>query len=168
MYYINIFLIYSIIGYLFEALITLITKGEFKSGIMYGPWTPIYGIGVIIILLLSNYLFKNLHLPKFYEIIIALILIVIILTILEWLGGISIEKLFHKTLWDYSNQKYHIGKYISLTASITWAVGTLLVIYIINPFLKDTIKTIPSLITIILLILFLIDFIYTIIKNIKV
>ena len=167
MYYINIFLVYSIVGYIFEATFTFITKGTFKSGIMIGPWTPIYGIGVLIIILLSNYLFKNLHLSKSIEIIITLITITIILTILEWLGGVCIEKLFHKTLWDYSDQLFHIGKYISLTASITWGVGTLLVIYVINPILKDILKSIPSFITIITSIIFLVDFIYTFIKNIK-
>lgn len=168
MYYINIFLIYSILGYIFEATMAFLTKGSFKSGIMFGPWTPIYGLGVIIILLLSSYLFKNLHLPKIYEIIITLIIIIIILTLLEWLGGVCIEKLFHKTLWDYSDQLFHIGKYISLTASITWGVGTLLVIYIINPFLRNSINKIPNTISIIILILFIIDFIYTVIKNIKI
>ena len=167
MYYINIFIIYSIFGYILESSISLISKGTFKSGIMYGPWTPIYGIGVIIILLLSKFLFKNLHLNKKYEIIIVLITITIILTILEWIGGIGIEKLFHKTLWNYSNQRFHIGKYISLTASITWAISSIIVIYIINPIIKKIIYKIPFSITIIILLLFTIDLIYTIIKNTK-
>ena len=168
MYYINIFLVYSIVGYIFEATFTFITKGTFKSGIMIGPWTPIYGIGVLIIILLSNYLFKNLHLSKSIEIIITLITITIILTILEWLGGVCIEKFFHKTLWDYSDQLFNIGKYISLTASLTWAISSILVIYIINPILRNIINKIPISITISLLLLFIIDFIYTIIKNIKI
>ena len=168
MYYINIFLVYSIVGYIFEATFTFITKGTFKSGIMIGPWTPIYGIGVLIIILLSNYLFKNLHLSKSIEIIITLITITIILTILEWLGGVCIEKLFHKTLWDYSDQLFNIGKYISLTTSLTWAISSILVIYIINPILRNIINKIPISITISLLLLFIIDFIYTIIKNIRI
>ena len=167
MYYINVFIIYSILGYILEASFSFITKGTFKSGIMIGPWTPIYGIGVIIILSLSKFIFKNLHLSKIYEIIITLILITVILTILEYLGGISIEKLFHKSLWDYSNQSFHIGKYISLTASLTWAIGSIIIIYIIEPHLKNIINKIPTSISIILLFLFIIDLIYTFIKNIK-
>ena len=167
MYYINIFLIYSILGYIFEATFTTLTKGKFISGIMSGPWTPIYGIGVIIILLIYNYIFKNLHLPKSYELFVILIIIIIILTLLEWLGGICIEALFHKTLWDYSNQLFHIGKYVSLTASMTWAIASLIVYYIINPKLINIINRIPKNISLVVLLIFIIDFIRTILINIK-
>ena len=157
-----------ILGYILEALTTFIKKGSFKSGIMFGPWTPIYGIGVIIILLISKYLFKHLHLSKVYEIIIVLLSIIVILTALEWLGGILIEKLFHKSLWDYSDKLFHIGKYISLTASLTWGLGSIIVIYIIHPILKNFINKIPWTLSLLLLLIFIIDFIYTVIKNIKI
>ena len=47
MYYINNFFMYSILGHIFESIIYLFCEGE--SGILYGPWTPVYGIGVVII-----------------------------------------------------------------------------------------------------------------------
>ena len=167
-YYINIFLVYSVLGYIYESLYSFVRSGKFRSGIMYGPWTPVYGVGVIIIILLSRYLFKKMHLNKFYEIIIFLIIITIILTFIEWLGGVFIDKLFHKTLWDYSDQKFHIGKYISLTASLTWAVGSLLVVYVINPLVEDYIIMINPFISIIFFIIFICDFIATFINNLRV
>lgn len=168
MYYLNMFIIYSIFGYFFETLISTLTGSGFKSGIMIGPWTPIYGLGVVIIVLLSSYLFMNLHMPRIYETIIAFLIITIVLTVLEWLGGKGIELLFHKVYWDYSSHKFNIGKYISLSVSLTWGIGSIILIYIIHPILKNLIMKIPFVVTLILSVLFVVDFIYTILNNTKI
>ncbi len=49
MYFLNCFFIYSILGFILECLFTLITKNHFASGILYGPWTPVYGFGAIFV-----------------------------------------------------------------------------------------------------------------------
>lgn len=167
MYYLNTFLIYSILGYGLETVVAYFTKSHFESGILYGPWTPVYGIGVVTIILLSNYLFYNLHMPRIYETIIALIIITIILTAIEWLGGIMIETLFHKVFWDYSSHPFHIGKYISLPMSLAWGLGSIFLIYFVKPFLEPLIKQIPISITVIATVLFIIDFTLTFYHNIK-
>ena len=59
MYDINIFLTYSILGFFYECIINFIQDGRFSSGFMYGPWTPIYGIGVLIILYIYKLLIYN-------------------------------------------------------------------------------------------------------------
>ena len=94
MYFLNCFLIYSILGYILETVLGIITKTNYKSGILNGPWAVIYGIGVVVILLLSNYFFKNLHMPRLLETIIVFFILAIFLTCLEALGGILIEKVF--------------------------------------------------------------------------
>lgn len=167
MFYINFFLFFSIFGYLFETLCAYIFKSGFNSGILYGPWTPLYGFGVIIIMLLSNKIFESLHLNKVVETIVVFVVITIVLTVLEWLGGVLIEKLFHITFWDYSNYKYHIGKYISLEMSLLWGVGGIILIYLVIPFVCEFIKKIPFFITMILSSLFIIDFIVTTINKLK-
>lgn len=167
MFYINFFLFFSIFGYLFETLCAYIFKSGFNSGILYGPWTPLYGFGVIIIMLLSNKIFESLHLNKVVETIVVFVVITIVLTVLEWLGGVLIEKLFHITFWDYSNYKFHIGKYISLEMSLLWGVGGIILIYLVIPFVCEFIKKIPFFITMILSSLFIIDFIVTTINKLK-
>ena len=82
MYYLNCFLLYSVLGYILETLLALITKSNFNSGIMYGPWTPIYGIGTVTILLLSHYFFMNLHMPRWIETIVVFIIVGIFLSCL--------------------------------------------------------------------------------------
>jgi len=167
MYYLNTFLIYSIFGFLLETTVALVTKSHFQSGILFGPWTPIYGIGVVLIILLSNYLFYNLHLPRWIETIFAFFIITIVLTILEWLGGTLIELCFHTVFWDYSKEALSIGKYISITKSLIWGVGSIVFIYLIKPLLDRTVKNIPVVVTILFTTLFVCDFIATVIQRIR-
>ncbi|MCI8519198.1 MAG: hypothetical protein HFJ51_03780 [Clostridia bacterium] len=41
-----LFVIGSIVGYIYEMIVVLVQKGCFESrqGLIYGPFTPIYGI----------------------------------------------------------------------------------------------------------------------------
>lgn len=164
MKYINTFLTYSIIGYIFEIILTIIFKRKPISGIMYGPWTPIYGIGVLIILFIYRFV-NNFHLNKLLEIIIFFILITIILTLIEQLGGVLLDKLFHKSLWNYSNYKLHITKYIAVEVSLIWGLFSIIIAYIIHPLFSKAIYNIPFLISALLFILFSIDAIVTFTKN---
>ena len=54
MYLLNCFFIYSILGFIIEGLFTLIVSGKFSSGILYGPWTPVYGFGAILTIVISK------------------------------------------------------------------------------------------------------------------
>lgn len=164
MYYLNCFIIYSLLGYLLETSLAFITKSGFQSGIMNGFWTPIYGIGVVIILLLSHYFFMNLHMPRWIETIIVFFIVSIFLSCLELIGGILIEKTFDISFWNYSNHRLHIGKYISLEMTLVWGIATVLFIYIINPSLENVIKKIPAFITIIIGLLMFVDLIFTFFK----
>ena len=56
-YYLNCFFIYSILGHLLETVFSMLGNNNFKSGFLYGWWTPVYGIGAVTILFISNYLF---------------------------------------------------------------------------------------------------------------
>lgn len=157
MYYLNCFFVYSILGHLLETVIALITKNGFKSGFLYGWWTPVYGIGAVTILFVSEYLFKNLHMHRFWETVIMFFVVGIVLSSIEALGGVLIEKIFGEVFWDYSQQKFHIGHYISLEMTLVWGAISIIFIYIVHPLLKGIIKKIPSFITIILVVLFLFD-----------
>ncbi len=161
MYYLNCFFVYSFLGFLFETGVAKVTGNNFNSGILYGPFTPIYGIGVFLILIISKYFFLNLHMPRWVETIIVFFILFLVLTFIEWLGGILIEKIFGVVFWDYSHLKWNIGKYISLEISLVWGILSIILIYIIHPFLEKFILKIPSAISYLLLCVFLIDLTFT-------
>lgn len=164
MYYLNCFFIYSILGYLLESVVAFITHSNFKSGILYGIWTPVYGVGAITILFISKYLFKNLHMNRIIETIIMVFVVAIVLSTIEALGGVLIEKLFKKVFWDYNKHKYHIGKYISLEMTLIWGFISIIFVYIINPLFNNIIKKVPKSITLVLIVLFVIDSIFTFVR----
>ena len=168
MYYLNTFLIYSILGFLLETIRSFFVNSKFTSGILYGPWTPIYGIGIVIVILISNYLFSHLHLSRWLETFITFIIITLVLTLLEWLGGVLIEKIFHVVFWDYSKEALSIGKYISLSKSLIWGVGSIIFIYVLKPLLEGVIKRVPVPVTVILTLLMLSDLILTFVNKSKI
>lgn len=167
MYLLNCFFIYSILGFIVEGMFTLIISGHFSSGILYGPWTPIYGFGAILTIIISRKIFKKMHQNKFIETLITFIILMIILTIIEWLGGILIENLFHETLWNYKDYKYNIGKYISLEMSLIWGIIGVFVIYFIKPIVDKLENKTPKFITMILIVLFIIDLFTTTVIKLK-
>ena len=166
MYYINNFIFFSLFGHLLESTIYLFLNNNNYSGIMYGPWTPVYGLGVIIIIIIYN-IIKKTKLTKFKKTILIAILSMIFLTLIEYIGGISIEYFFHEKFWSYENLKFHIGPYIALEISLIWGLCSLLYIYIIKPLTDKIIKRIPYYITICISVFFIMDLIVTIINRTK-
>ena len=165
MYYLNCFFIYSIVGHLVETLVALITHTNFKSGILTFWWTPVYGIGAVTILFISKYLFKNLHMPRFWESVIMFFVVAIVLSFIEALGGVLIEKIFGEVFWDYSSHRFHIGHYISVEMAFVWGISSIVFVYIINSLLDGFIKRVPSWVTILLLFLFFFDTFKTFIEK---
>lgn len=159
MYYINIFFIYSIIGYLLELIIHLING--YKGGILYGFWTPVYGIGSIVIMYIYNKYISKLKRHRIIEFISLFISSLIILSIIEFIGGTLIEAIFHKSLWNYEDYKFNIGKYICLEMSLLWSIGSIILIYLLKVPTDKIAKKIPKFITWILIIIFIIDLICT-------
>lgn len=156
MYYINCFFIYSIIGHFIEGF--FYQNG--KSGIFYGFYTPIYGIGVIIIILINN-LISTLKIKKIFKVILLFLTCSIILTIMEYIGGKLIEEIFNITFWDYSDLKFNIGKYTALEMSLVWGFTSLILIYFVKPLLDKFINKIPKFFSISLIVLFIIDVVLT-------
>ena len=160
-YYLNNFLLFSFFGFLFENIMHLITAGSLTNNPFYGPWMPIYGFGVIIMIFLTRLIFNNLKIKRWQKIIILFISVTIILTIIELIGGHLTEFIFHKSFWDYTDMKYNFGKYISLEVSLVWGTACLIFLYVVKPITDKFIEKIPKFISIIPLILIITDFIFS-------
>lgn len=161
MYYINIFFIYSIIGYIIEFIISL--SSNYEGGILFGFWTPIYGIGSVIIFYIYNKYLSKLKKHKFIKFLCIFLVGFFLLSLIEFIGGYLLDLIFHKIIWDYTSYKYNIGKYICLEMALIWGISSLVLIYILKNITNKIVKKIPKFITWILIILFVIDVILTVI-----
>ena len=151
-----LFIIYSMIGWTMEVILTLIEKKKFTNrGFMIGPWCPIYGTGCIcLILLLDNY--KNNPVILFF-------MAIIICSIIEYMTSLIMEKIFKARWWDYSDKKFNLNGRICLETMIPFGILGLLVVYFVNPFIVNILNKIPvktlNIVAYILLAVFITDFI---------
>lgn len=162
-YYLNNFLFFSIFGFFFETGIFSILNMHNQSGFMRLWWTPFYGTGIIIVLL-SYKFFSKLNMSKKKRNIIMFIYFFIVLSILELLGGLALEYLHGYSMWSYEHIPFHIGKYISVGTSLLWTLMSFAYLYIIKKYSDKIMNKIPKFITIILTIIFIFDFLDTIIN----
>ena len=153
MYYVNYFFIFAFIGNFIERFF----YDSWDSGILYGPWTPIYGWGVVSILLINLFIDKKLKLTKIPKLIALFLIGAVFLSILEAIGGYSIEWIFGYSHWGYEHYRFNIGKYIALEMAVVWGLASVLVVTYIKPLFDKFVKKIPKLITCILIILYIID-----------
>lgn len=163
---INSFIIYSVLGYLFELLVALIFGDQLSSGILYGPYTPIYGIGILLLYSLFDK-FKYIK-SKVKKYIVMFLSAFVILTFLELLGGLLISNLYNMELWNYSKLPLSLNKYISLEVSTIWSIDIILLYKYFKSITDNLSKKIPKYISLIVLFLMFIDFIIFNINSINI
>ena len=167
MYYLNNFFIFSILGHMFESIIFLFLNNEGYSGVFFGPWTPVYGVGIIIIILINKILDK-FNIKIIPKIVLSFFVYATILSLIEFIGGISIEVFFNKVFWDYSNHRFNIGKYVSLEMALLWGLVSCIYLFVFKRIIDKLLKKIPKYITWVFIIIFISDLIATIIDKLKI
>lgn len=151
LYYFIIFLVGAITGYIYEVVFYYLTLGVLNNwGILYGPWLPIYGVGAVFLSLLKKYK-KN---P-----LIVFLLGMIITGIVEYTIGYISVNIYHQRLWDYSNLPFNIDGLICLRSLLTFAIGGLILIYIIEPLITKYYNKKLYNYTYIVIIIFILDII---------
>jgi len=134
MYFLGCFL-----GYIIETLLKTFIFHSMNNGILYGPWIPVYGFGLLII----NFVVDKMAIikkSKTKKLVLLFFISLLLLTILEEIGGLMIELIFHKTFWSYKNMPFHVGKYISVEMSVLWSLAALVFTNYIRPFFEIIVK----------------------------
>lgn len=153
-----IMVICGIFGFIHETIYFLIKYHKFyKRGSTIGPWIPIYSFGAIINLFL---LFKIKN-SKFLIFILSSLLS----GILEFITGFILDKYFNKKLWTYKNEFFNIKGYTCLKAIIFFGAATLILFYILYPYVKKIFSKnnkVLLIITYLVSILFFIDIILSV------
>ena len=105
MYYLSNFFLFSILGHFIESFFY---KNK-DPGILTGYWTPIYGIGICIIIFFNKIINKKVTNSKL-KLLLTFLTGFLILSSMELMGGILIEMFFKKTFWNYKNHLFPIFK----------------------------------------------------------
>ena len=105
------FLIYSFIGWILETVVAATKQKRFVNrGIINGPFCVIYGNAAIVITLVTQ------ELNGVWLFLGSMILA----TLVEWVAGGLIEKMYHERWWNYSSLPWNLDGYISAPTSVLW------------------------------------------------
>lgn len=130
------FFIYGFLGWCTEVAFAAIRQRTFVNrGFLNGPICPIYGIGVTLVVTALQPYLKH----PFYLYLASAVLV----TVLELLTGILLEKLFHHKWWDYSDMPLNIGGYVCPLFSLIWGVGCVVIVKLIYPLTAKLISLFP-------------------------
>ena len=87
------FMIYSFIGWVFECVWTSIEQRKLQNrGFLFGPICPIYGVGMVSFLILT----QEIH----FEWYIEFFIFALICTVIEYTTSVVMEKIFRVRWWD--------------------------------------------------------------------
>ena len=110
------FFIYAVLGWCVEVIFCTATTGQWVNrGFLNGPLCPIYGFGMVIVLLCLTPLQGSLPLLFLGSFLLT--------SALELVTGFVLKKAFHTTWWDYSDQPFNLGGYVCLGFSLAWGLG---------------------------------------------
>ena len=139
-----IFIIYAFIGWGTEVSYAALDRGIFVNrGFLNGPYCPIYGCGVVIVVAVLTPLKENL--------LILFIGSFLLTSILEYITGYLLEKVFHNQWWDYSDKPFNIHGYVCLKFSIYWGLACTFIMDVLHPIIYKGITLMPHIPGVILL-----------------
>lgn len=145
--YLWYFLVYAFLGWCTEVVFAAFKNGRFVNrGFLNGPVCPIYGFGIVAVLLCVRPFQGNL---------LALYAgSVVLTTVLELVTGFGMEKLFHQRWWDYSHMPLNIGGYVCLPFSLIWGIACVLIVDLLHPVVAKAVSLIPEPISTLALVVF--------------
>lgn len=138
------FFIYSFCGWLMESIYCSIpARRVINRGFLNGPLCPIYGSGVLLILIFLIPVRDTVS-PLGIALAVVFLAGAALASIVEYATSWAMEKLFHARWWDYSNNKYNLNGRICLQISIAWGGLATGFLYLIQPFFENVIRLLYS------------------------
>ena len=169
------YIIYSLIGWMIEVIFLAVTQGKIVNrGFLNGPLCPVYGSGVLMVLIVLYFAGSILGIKTSVDASHPVILFaigIVFASLIEFLAGFILDKLFHARWWDYSDRKFNINGYICLEFSIIWGLAIAFVLRVIQPGIENIVDMIPYILGIISLIIiylcFVADIVITVLTVLK-
>jgi len=139
-----IFFVYAFFGWCVEVIFHAVSEGKFiNRGFLIGPVCPIYGFGVLTVILCLEPVKSN---P-----LLLFLGSVILTSVLEFITGLILEKIFNDKWWDYSKEPLNLFGYICIRFSLAWGLACILVIDVIHPIVIKSIDLLSPTSSLVLL-----------------
>ena len=134
-----LFIIGSVIGFIVETLYCYAVEGFFESrkGIIYGPFTPIYGFGAVLFTLILQPIRKKNGLVIFAVSAISG-------AAFEYAASLFQEIAMGTTSWEYSNEALNLNGRTSIWFAACWGLLGFVYIRHIYPLMTTLIEKIPN------------------------
>lgn len=130
------FFIYCFIGWVWESCYVSAKSGKWVNrGFLHGPALPIYGSGAIVILVSTIGVRESIPLIFLFGMISS--------TILEFVTGYCMERMFGVRYWDYSKKPFNLMGHICLFSSIGWGIFSVLLVRIVHRPIESVVCMIP-------------------------
>lgn len=132
-----LFVIGCLIGFGLETVWHFLKNGEWinKQGLLYGPFKPIYGFGLVLIVLVMN----NYREKKFWQ---KFIIGLILGSAFEYFGSVFQEYIFGTSTWNYSHFNLNISGRIYLPYCLAWGIIAVFCLDFIYPLFKKLLRKI--------------------------
>lgn len=131
-----IFLFWGIVGWMVEVVDMRIEAGEFQNrGFLHMPLCPIYGVGMAA----GAMALQNVR----DSYLILFVFGVVFCSVIEYIVGGIMEKLFHSKWWDYSHMRYNIKGRVCLRNAVLFGFGAIVVFHFVEPLVEEVIIRIP-------------------------
>ena len=136
------FLSYAFLGWCMEVVFCSISQGHVTNrGFLNGPVCPIYGFGMLAILVLLRPFLAVNDLPHNIGLFFCGM---VLASAVEYLVGWGMLKLFHARWWDYRDKPCNLNGFICLPISLCWGLGTLVACRVLHPLVHTlTIRLLP-------------------------
>ena len=158
--FVLLFFIYSFLGWCVEVAFVAVTSGKIENrGFLNGPVCPIYGCGMLGVLVALTPVKSNVCLLFLGGMIIC--------SAVELFGGWILDKIFHMRWWDYSKNKFNIGGYICLAFSIMWGIAVVFAVRFVHTPIMAIVKKIPKTAQLIIITVFVVIFIIDMVVTLK-
>lgn len=134
-----LFFIYSFLGWCVEVAFVAVTVGKVENrGFLNGPVCPIYGCGMLGVLMALTPISDKWFLLFLGGMVIC--------SAVELFGGWVLDKIFHMRWWDYTDKPFNVGGYICLGFSIMWGIAVVFAVRMVHPVIMAGINKIPNLV----------------------
>ena len=125
------FYFYCFFGWIFESSYVSLKEGHFVNrGFLRLPMLPLYGTGAVMMLWVS--------LPVRDNLVLVYISGVVAATVLEYVTGWSMERLFKMKYWDYSNYPLNLAGYVCVFSAVGFGAFGVIWFKWAGPFLIRT------------------------------